>query len=254
LNVSVTGILVGGHIFVYDVCKDDLWLVKGRPEFNHFRATEKLQPEELAASSIVHEFVNPGPLIIEVFQDQTIIVVIRTTVYIWWHNICCNTRLQPENQGKCHRVLSGNWNTVEFGSSSNSSIITPLCSKYMVDEKASLYWSLLFISETEGTQQVRHIVIRKNVVQRGLKDKPENIRIVFELEEPTNLRTHVTSYSPCGRLCVIGLNFENRKSRIYLLHNVDQNAYTQPLTSELDFLSENETLKSVDFTHKGNYD
>ena len=31
-NVAVMGILVGGHIFVYDVCEDDLTLIKGRPE------------------------------------------------------------------------------------------------------------------------------------------------------------------------------------------------------------------------------
>ena len=140
---------------------------------------------------------------------------------------------------------------MEFGT---TSIITPLCVKYIVDQKTSPYWSFFFISETEGNQQISHLKIHKNVVQKGLNDKPENISIVFELEEPTKLRTHTTSYSPCERLCVIGLNFDNRKSRIYLLHNVDQNVYTQPLTSELDFLSENETLKCVEFTHKGNYD
>ena len=51
MNVSVTGILVGGHVFVYDVCKDDLWLVKGKPEFSQFHPMENQQCEELAAKS-----------------------------------------------------------------------------------------------------------------------------------------------------------------------------------------------------------
>ena len=88
LNISVTGILVGGHVFVYDVCKNDLWLVKGRPEFNQLHPTENLQTEE------IESFVNPSHFIIDVFGNQTIIIVIRRTAYIWQHS----THLQPEKQ------------------------------------------------------------------------------------------------------------------------------------------------------------
>ena len=218
-------------------------MVKGRPEFNQLHPTANLQTEE------IESFVNPGHLIIDVFGNQTIIIVIRRTAYIWQHN----THLHPEKQGKCHKVLAGNWNTIEFGGPSIGSIITPLCVKCIVDQKSSPFWSMLFISEAEGAQQISNFVMRTNGVKRGLKDKPENTSIVFELEESTKLRTHATSYSPCGRLCVICLNFDSRKSRIYLLHNIDQNACPQPLTTELGFLSENETVKCVEFTHKGSY-
>ena len=32
--ISVIGILEGGHLFTYDVCKDDLNLIMGRPEIS----------------------------------------------------------------------------------------------------------------------------------------------------------------------------------------------------------------------------
>ncbi len=43
------GLLKGGHIFVYDVCKDDLWLVRGKPEFNqlnHINKNDELHTTE----------------------------------------------------------------------------------------------------------------------------------------------------------------------------------------------------------------
>ena len=38
--VAVMGVLFGGHIFVYDVCEDDLVLIKGRPELHQLLEDE----------------------------------------------------------------------------------------------------------------------------------------------------------------------------------------------------------------------
>ena len=38
--VAVMGVLFGGHIFVYDVCEDDLVLIKGRPELQQLLEDE----------------------------------------------------------------------------------------------------------------------------------------------------------------------------------------------------------------------
>ena len=34
--ILVMGFLYGGHIFVFDICKDNLWLVRGQPEFQQY--------------------------------------------------------------------------------------------------------------------------------------------------------------------------------------------------------------------------
>ena len=45
--VAVMGVLFGGHIFVYDVCEDDLVLIKGRPELQQLLEDE---PKHLETS------------------------------------------------------------------------------------------------------------------------------------------------------------------------------------------------------------
>ena len=44
--ILVIGVLEGGHIFLYDVCADDLCLIMGRPEISQFFNNGKLSDAE----------------------------------------------------------------------------------------------------------------------------------------------------------------------------------------------------------------
>ena len=41
--ISVIGILEGGHLFTYDVCRDELYLIMGRPEISQLFVNENVE-------------------------------------------------------------------------------------------------------------------------------------------------------------------------------------------------------------------
>ena len=206
----------------------------------------------VTSKNIMHEFADLSHFFIEVFQEQTLLVVIKSTAHIWW---CDKSRNMNQNEKKIkrnHRVLTGHWTMVSLEENSENEI-TFLASKYIIDQKTSPYWSVLFVYKYNSTYRICREVIRRNYLVKDGHFKEETKNVLFEIVESAHLTNPVSLYSPCGRLCMIALNFSMKKTRIILAHIVDQNFYIQHLSTELEFLSENESVKCIDFTYQGSY-
>ena len=204
----------------------------------------------MTAKKILHQFIDTGSFFIETFQSETIIVMTNNLCYTWWCNASkLKIEQQQGNSTRNHRVLSGYWIKIDFDPTVNGETKV-LAAKYLVDQKTSPFWSFLLIVTHQTTRLIYHYTVRRNDVK---KDKIKTKKyIAIEVEESNSNQTnHVAVYSPCGRLCVIGLNYSTKRSEICLMHIVDQNIFTQRLSTELEFLSENETIKCVDFTTEG---
>ena len=81
----VIGILRGGHVFVYDVCQDDLCLVKGKPEFDQFHDDPNIPSHQHTKVDQDDEKLSQNQINVEQFQSKSTFVQRSIKVRYFWH-------------------------------------------------------------------------------------------------------------------------------------------------------------------------
>ena len=85
LLLLVIGILRGGHVFVYDVCQDDLCLVKGKPEFDQVHDDPHIPSHQHTKVDQVDEKLSQNQINVEQFQSKSTFVQRSIKVRYFWY-------------------------------------------------------------------------------------------------------------------------------------------------------------------------
>ena len=206
----------------------------------------------LSSKNTIHEFSKSDHFLIEVFRQQTIFVSFKSVCYIWLKQKNLDTDELNIKSRRNHKVLSGHWHTIDLGEIYDGDI-TPLITKYIVDQTATPYWSLLFLLKSEDHYRVYHKPMSLHHASTDLGRNIEKANLVFEFQESSPLKNQTSAYSSCGKNCLISLHFCGKRPRIYFVHIIGKNIQVEDLSTEVNFLSEEESLKSMEFICKGIY-
>ena len=185
---------------------------------------------------------------IEVFQHQTIFIVFKSVCYIWIKQKCLDEG--NKNRHRNHKVLSGHWHTIDL-SEQYGKDVTPLAIMYIDDQNCSCHWSLLFLSQSEESYQIFQQTFKFDQATGNWRKNLKKASPIVDIKTSKTLKSKICIYSPCGQLCVISLQFLDEKSKLYLVHLSVSKIHVQDLANEISFLSDDESVKCVEFICKG---
>lgn len=170
--------------------------------------------------------------------------------YIWLKQKLFDVDELNEKSRRNHKVLSGHWHTIDLGEIYER-VITPLVTQLIDVQTDTPHWSLVFLLKNEDVYQVYHQPISLHHASNDLGKNIKKASLLIEFKESNPLRNHKCAYSSCGKLCLISLHFCDKRPRVYLARIISQTTQVQDLSTEVNFLSEEESLISIEFICKG---
>ena len=203
----------------------------------------------VASKNILHEHSKTDDVLVEVFQQQAMLIAAKSVCHIWMKQKLLDVN-ETRKYHRNHKVVSGHWFTIDLGEKYGNHI-TPLGIKYNEVQKISAYWSLLFLSKSKDDYQVHHQIFQHHRFSSDWKKNLKKTDIVVEFTTPNKLEKFVCVYSSCGRICILSLHSANENSKLYLIRLNGSNTRLQDLSDEIKFLSEQESIKCIEFLCRG---
>ena len=134
--------------------------------------------------NIGHEFTEFSDCFIEVFQEETILVVIKNTAHIWYSNLAKGDPPTSNAFRRNHRVLSGCWSLRRLTDESQQ-VISFLAAKYMTAPKCLSYWSVIFLTKQNTVYRIaiNRILLSNEYYDQEIESNGKESLIVHEFTE-----------------------------------------------------------------------
>ena len=188
-------------------------------------------------------------ILVELFQDKSFILLSGNIAHVWWQNTFSDQL--PNTHIRDHRILHGNWHVYKVIESIDTEV-HPLAITFIDTNDSLAHWSGVFLTKDKQNKLRLQYKTLQQPCQKTTTEEDDILEgVIFEFEESLELDSHTTEFSPCRKMCVVFLNFKQKKVMGYMLHIMNENVYLQNITSELDFMKENESVKCVGFTGEG---
>ena len=199
-----------------------------------------------------HQFNDTSSkIIVEVFKDKSFIILSGNIAHVWWQNTFSDQL--PNKHIRDHRILHGNWHVYKVIESIDTEV-HPLAITFIDTNDSLAHWSGVFLTKDKQNKLRLHYKTLQQPCQKTTTEEDDILEgVIFEFEESLELDYHTAEFSPCRKMCAVFLNFKQKKVMGYMLHIMNEDVYLQNVTSELDFMKENESVKCVDFAGEGIY-
>ena len=197
-----------------------------------------------------HQFNDTGSkIMVELFEDKSFIVLSGNIAHVWWQNKFSDQL--PNKHIRAHRILHGSWNVYKVIKCIDTEV-RPLAITFIDTKESLAHWSGVFLTRDKQNKLRLHYKTLQPRCQKKVIEEDDILKhVILEFEESLELDNHTAEFSPCRKMCAVFLHFKQKKVMGYVLHIMNETVYLQNVTSELDFMKENESVKCLDFTGEG---
>ena len=199
-----------------------------------------------------HQFNDTSSkILVELFEDKSFIILSGNIAHVWWQYKFSDQL--PKKHIRAHRILHGGWNVYKVIDCVETEVC-PLAITFIDTKESLAYWSGVFLTKDKQNKLRLHYKTLQQPCQKKAIEEDDILKhVILEFEESLELDNHTAEFSPCRKMCAVFLHFKQKKVMGYILHIMNENVYLQNVTSELDFMKENESVKCVDFAGEGIY-